>query len=111
MIKELLEGNITQEEALRYNNSNVTYKSLPKGIRGFVFNYKGIYNIVINKNLSYYLRKKTIIHELAHIELSQLGQINGELFAFHIDEYEDEADFYISEIKKGLNESERKWCQ
>ena len=71
------------------------YNSLPKLINGFVFNYKGINLIIINKNLSYYKKKKTILHELAHIELNQLNnQIDG-LFELKIDKYEDDADLYI----------------
>ena len=95
MIKDLLDGYITQKEVLNYYNANVTYKSLPTKVYGFVFNYKGINNIIINKNLSYYKRKKTLLHELAHIELNQLEQKNKDLFAFYIDKYEDEANEYI----------------
>ncbi len=100
----LLRGEITQQELLNYYNANITYEELDKGINGFVKCYKGIYNIFINKNLSYYKRKKTIIHELAHIELNHLCQINKDLFVFQIDNYEDEADKYI----KFLLESEVK---
>ena len=95
MLKDLLDGNITQKNMLIYYNANISYKRLPKWINGFVFNYKGINNIIINESLSYYKRKKTLIHELAHIELNQLCQIDKDLFAFHIQEYEDEADRYI----------------
>lgn len=95
MLKDLLNGYISQKELLNYYNANITYKALPDKINGFVFNYKGINNIIINKNLSYYKRKKTLLHELAHIELNQLCQINKDLFAFHITQYEDEADNYL----------------
>jgi len=101
MLKDLLNGDVTQQEVLLWYNANVTYEVLPVGIHGFVFNHKGIYNIFINKNLSYYKRKKTLLHELAHIELNQLCQIDKDLFAFHIDQYEDEANKYIKEIMKG----------
>ena len=50
--------------------------------------------------LSYYKKKKTLLHELAHIELNQLCQSNKDLFAFFIDNYEDEANKYIKEIMK-----------
>ena len=56
--------------------------------------------IILNKYLSYYKRKRTLLHELAHIELNQLCQSNNDLFAFFIDNYEDEADKYIKEIMK-----------
>ena len=99
MIKELLNGSKTQKEVLGYYNANITYKELPKNVYGIVFNYKGINNIIINENLSYYKKRKTILHELAHIELNQLEQCNKDLFAFYINEFEDEADRYIDLIK------------
>lgn len=105
MIKQLLEGVITQKEALIEANANITYVFLPRYVYGFVFNYKGINNIIINSNLSRYKKKKTILHELAHIELNQLNQIDNDLFAFYIDKYEDEADRYIKFI---LEDIERK---
>lgn len=100
MINNLLNGYISQKEILNYYNANITYSELPKQIDGFVFDYKGIFNIIINKNLSYYRRKKTLLHELAHIELNQLEQADKDLFAFHINEYEDIADRYIKFIKE-----------
>ena len=91
----LLKNEITLQELLNYYNANITLIDLPNYIHGFIFQYENIYNILINKNLSYYKRKKTILHELAHIELNQLCQANKDLFAFYIDKYEDEANKYI----------------
>ena len=102
MIKQLLEGVIGQEEILRYYNATITYIDMPSNIRGCVHYYKGIYDILINKNLSYYKKKKTILHELAHIELNQLCQSDKDLFALHINKYEDEASLYIKKILEGL---------
>ena len=99
MLEQLLEGVIGQDEILRYYNATLTYIEMPSSIRGCVHYYKGIYDILINKNLSYYKRKKTLLHELAHIELNQLCQTNNDLFAFYIDKYEDEANRYIKELK------------
>ena len=90
----LLNGEITQQDLLSYYNASIIYEELPLGINGCVDYYKGIYNIYINKNLSYYKKKKTLLHELAHIELNQLGQAD-KLLAFKRDKYEDEADRYI----------------
>ncbi len=101
-IIDLLNSNITQQELLNYYNVCVTNIKLPKGINGFVFSYMNIYNIFINENLSYYKKKKTILHELAHIELNQFNQTNDDLFAFHTDEYEDEADRYIKFILNNI---------
>ncbi len=94
-IIDLLNKEITQQELLNYYNTCITYTTLPPKINGCVFQYKGIYNIFIEKNLSYYKKKKTILHELAHIELNQLSQSNSDLFAFQIDKFEDDADNYI----------------
>ena len=98
MIKALLDGAVTQEEVLNYYNANVSYIELPVYIDGFVFSYDNINNIIINKLLSYYKRKKTILHELAHIELNQLNQIDDNIFAFKVNKYEDEADRYIKHL-------------
>ncbi len=94
-ITDLLNKDITQQELLNYYNACITYIKLPNKINGYVFQYKGIYNIFINKNLSYYKKKKTILHELAHIELNHLNQIDKDLFAFKVEFYEDEADNYL----------------
>lgn len=98
-IINLLKKEITQQDLLNYYNANITYIDLPDNIHGFIYSYKNIYNIFINKELSYYRKKKTILHELAHIELDQLGQINKELFAFKVNQYEDEADKYIKDLE------------
>ncbi len=103
-IYNLLKNEITQQELLNYYNANITIIELPKGINAFVFSYRNIHNIIINKNLSYYKRKKAILHELAHIELSHLQQKDNDLFAFKIDKYEDEADRYIKIILESIEE-------
>ena len=105
-IISLLKREITQQEFLNYYNACITLIDLPEGINGFIFSYENIYNIFVNKELSYYKRKKTILHELAHIELSQLKQVNKDLFAFYIDTYEDEADKYIKFIIETIKEEE-----
>ena len=99
-IKNLLMGVINQTEILNYYNATLLYESIPLGINWFVFNYDGVNFIILNKDLSYYKRKKTLIHELAHIELNQLCQSNKDLFAFCIDKYEDEAKEYIKSIEE-----------
>lgn len=104
MIKSLLLNEVSQDDVLNYYNANISYEDLSRDINGFVFNYRGINNIIINKNLSYYKKRKTIIHELAHIELSQLEQSNKDIFAFYIDKYEDDANLYIKNIFKEIKE-------
>ena len=101
-IKNMLLGNITQDELLNYYNATIIYENINfSNIRGLVDLYRGNYFIYINNNMSYYKKKKTILHELAHIELSQLEQADNDLFAFKINKYEDEADKYLKSI---LNE-------
>lgn len=91
----LLSKEITQQELLNYYNATIIYDNLPNKINGCVTNYRGINLIFINNKLSYYKKKKTILHELAHIELNQLNQLNNDLFALKVDKYEDDADLYI----------------
>lgn len=100
----LLNGEITQQDLLRYHNASIIYEELPVGIDGCVDYYKGIYNIYIDKHLSYYKKKKTLLHELAHIELNQLGQ-SDKLLAFKRDRYEDEADRYIKLLTSYINDN------
>lgn len=102
-IYNLLKNNITLQDLLNYYNANITLIQLPDNINGFVFCYENINNIMVNENLSYYKRRKTILHELAHIELEQLNQIDKDLFAFKIDSYEDEADRYIKMILESIS--------
>ena len=101
----LLLGEITQKDLLNYYNVTITYIDMPPQIDGCVFQYKDINNIFIDKNLSYYKRKKTILHELAHIELSQLNQIDKTLFSFKVNTYEDEADRYVKFLLDCVNEA------
>lgn len=101
-IYNMLNGEISFNDLLNYYNANITYINLSNGINGFVFRYKNIYNIFINNKLPYKKRKKTILHELAHIELHQLDQIDKDLFAFQIQKYEDEADAYLKLLLKML---------
>jgi hypothetical protein len=101
-ISNLLKGEISQKDLLNYYNATIIYEELPENIQGLVFNYDSIFFILIDKNLSYYKKRKTILHELAHIELSQFNQINKDLFAFHTKGYEDEADKYIKIILDNL---------
>ena len=48
----LLNGEITQQDLLRYYNANITYIKLPKGIDGCVFPYRGISNILVDNSLT-----------------------------------------------------------
>ena len=103
-IYNLLKNEITQDELLNYYNATISYIDIPfPDVRGLVDCYNSVYFIYINRNLSYYKKKKTILHELAHIELNQLEQKDKDLFAFHIQKYEDEADKYIKFILENIS--------
>lgn len=102
-IKNLIKGEILQNDLLNYYNASIIYEELPYRVNGFVFNYDGVNFIIINNNISFYKKKKTFLHELAHIELNQLNQADSDLFAFNKDKYEDEVNEYINILlKEGL---------
>lgn len=104
-IKGLLLGCISLQDLLNYYNATIIYNTWNyDNVRGFVDYYKGCYLIFINDKLSYYKKKKTILHELAHIELNQLCQYDKDLFAFYVDKYEDEASKYIKQIMNEIKE-------
>ena len=88
----LLRGEINQDEYMNYNNVKVIRIALPKRIYGFIFNYRNINLIVINKYISKAKYDETLLHELAHLELSHLDKI---CLDFKIEGIEDEADKYI----------------
>lgn len=88
----LLRGEISQDEYMNYNNVKVIKIALPKRIYGFIFNYRNINLIVINKYISKAKYDETLLHELAHLELSHLDKI---CLDFKIEGIEDEADKYI----------------
>lgn len=92
MLISLLNGEISQENYLRHNHTIILKKELPRRVYGFIFRYKDYYYIVVNKFISFYKQKKTILHELAHLELKHLD-LN--LLEFKIEGLEDEADQYI----------------
>lgn len=97
MLKELLLGNITQEEYFNQNNILLLSDNLPFKVYGCVFLYRDRYCIVINKSLSYCKQKKAILHEIAHIELNHLYK-RKHLLEFKIEGLEDEADEYIKNL-------------
>ena len=102
-IKNLIKGEILQNDLLNYYNASIIYEELPYRVNGFVFNYDGVNLIILNNNIPCYKKKKTFLHELAHIELNQLNQADSDLFAFNIDKYEDEVNEYINILlKEGL---------
>lgn len=104
-IKNLLKGEITQVDLLNYYNASIIYEELPESVLGLVFNYDGVFFILIREELSVHLKKETILHELVHIELNQLEQYDKDLFATHIQDYEDEADDYIKKIINEIREA------
>lgn len=100
MLFSMLKGEITQDEYLNYNNTVIIKKEFPKRIYGLIFDYQDRYFIVINKYISYYKQKKTILHELAHMELCHLDK--KRLLEFKIEGLEDEADEYVKKLLEGI---------
>ena len=88
----LLRGEISQDEYMNYNNVKIVKIDLPRRIYGFIFNYRNINLIIINKYISKAKYDETLLHELAHLELSHLDKI---CLDFKIEGIEDEADKYI----------------
>ena len=77
-------------------------KNYQKKIYGFIHRYRNINLIVINWNISKEKKQKTILHELAHLELHHVDKTE-ELFAFSIEDVEDEADRYIKYLLENIN--------
>ena len=102
MLFSLLNGEISQEDYLRYNDTILIKKELPRRVYGFIFRYKNCYYIVINKFISYYKQKKTILHELAHLELNHLDK-KKRLLEFKIEGLEDEADKYVQYLLENID--------
>lgn len=94
MLINLLNGEIEENEYLIINNAKILYKKLPSKIYGFIYEYRGLNIIVINWNMSKEKKKKTIIHELSHLELHHLDK-EKQLLEFSIEDIEDEADKYV----------------
>lgn len=103
MLIALLNGDISQDEYLRDNNVIVNIKSLPSKVYGFIYSQNDYNIIVINKCLSYYKRKKTLLHELAHLELCHVDK-RKYLFEFNLDYTEDEADEYLKSLKQSIKD-------
>jgi len=91
---DLLNGEIEEKDYLNINDVRIIYKKLPRKVYGFIHRYRDINIVIINWNISKERKRNTILHELAHLELHHLDR-NKELFAFSIENIEDEADKYI----------------
>lgn len=97
----LLRGEINQDEYMNYNNVKIIKVGLPRRIYGFIFNYRNINIIIVNKYISKEKYDLTLLHEFAHLELSHLDKM---CLDFKIEGIEDEADryvFYLYNIIKG----------
>ena len=104
MLIDLLKNEITQDEYIRENNIRIVYKKLPKKIYGFIYRYRDINLIIINWNISKELKKRTLIHELAHFELHHLDK---NFIEFNIENIEDEADRYVKFLLENIKEEKR----
>lgn len=103
MLISLLKGEITQEDYMNYNNIKTIKIGLPRRIYGFIFPYKSLNLIAINKYISNEKYNLTLLHEFAHIELNHSYKIGLD---FKIEGIEDEADKYVEYLKKYIKEEE-----
>ena len=101
MLVNLLNNEIDEKTYLQEYNARILKKQLPKKIYGFVFQYRGLYLIVLNKFVSEYKKQMTLLHEFAHIELSHLEN-KKELLEFKIENLEDEADKYVEFLLENI---------
>ena len=61
------------QEVMQMNDYRVTLANLPTSVRGFVFlESDGVPRIVLNANLTREQNRKTMKHELEHIERGEL---------------------------------------
>ena len=97
MIRDLLEGNISQDDYFNLHNIITLEEYLPKKIYGFVYRFRDINYIVINKNLSTLKKKYTLLHEFTHIELNHIDK-KKRLLEFKIEGLEDEADKHLKKL-------------
>lgn len=95
MLRSLLNGEITQEDYIRYYDIQIVERKLPKNVYGLCFNKRNINFIVVNSCLGEKNKKETLLHEFAHIELHHLDKV---FFNTKIKDIEDEADNYIRGI-------------
>ena len=95
----LLRGEISQNEYMDYNSIKVIETSLPRRVYGFIFNYRNMNLIIINKSISKEKYDQTLLHEFAHLELSHLDKT---CLDFKIEGIEDEADRYIKFLLENI---------
>lgn len=95
MLYSLINGDINQEDYIRYYDIQIVERKLPKNVHGLCFNKNNINFIVVNSCLGEKNKKETLLHEFAHIELHHLEKV---FFNTKIKDIEDEADNYIKEI-------------
>lgn len=101
MLLELINGNISQEEYFYLHNIKLISKKLPKKVYGCVFSYKDYNFIIVNTSLSDRKQKRTILHEIAHIELNHLNK-RKKILEFKLEGLEDEADKYVNYLLSNI---------
>lgn len=100
----LLKCEISQDEYMNYNNIKIIKTCLPRRIYGFIFCYRSINFIIINKYISKEKYNMTLLHEFAHFELNHIDKM---CLDFKIDGIEDEADGYVKNLEKIIKEIEK----
>ena len=103
MLISLLHGEITQEDYMRYNNIKTIKIELPRRIYGFIFPYRNLNVIAINKYISNEKHNMTLLHEFAHVELNHANKTGLD---FKIEGIEDEAEKYVKYLINYINRSD-----
>jgi Zn-dependent peptidase ImmA (M78 family) len=71
--KTLIASHIMEAEVMRMRNYRVTLANLPVSVRGFVIiEEDGVPRIVLNANLTREMNRRTMDHELRHIERGEM---------------------------------------
>ncbi len=102
-LKNIILGKISKQDFINKYNIRIFFNKLPKKVNGYVFIYKGIYNVHINKMLNDEEKDSTILHEFAHIERNELGY-NNLTYGFRcsiVGDY-DKADEYIDKLLENI---------
>lgn len=92
-IKNLINNDITQDDYLRYNNTTLLFKKLPKEVNGLIVRKYDINIIIVNDYLSDKNKRKTFLHELGHLELNHTYKYR--IISNDSSVYEQDVDNYI----------------
>lgn len=102
-LKNVILGKVDKQKFIDKYNIRIYFDRLPRKVNGYVFIYRGIYNIHINNKLDSKNKNETLLHEFAHIERNELGY-NNLTYGFRcsiVGRY-DKADEYIDKLLESI---------